>query len=555
MSKFSFYSSKTTHSANSKAKVWKMLTASALALILSISAPAQVSASPLEDVRSLLETQYVEPVDSWVLSASSVEEMLKRLQDPYTVFFTQEEYQEFLNSMDMSFSGIGVYIELVPRGLEIVSVIEGSPAEDIDLQTGDIIIEATGQSLAGLSQELATSLLRGPEGSSIDIVVLRGEERLNLKVQRRAIEVPTVTGEMLKDDIGYVAIESFGETTEETFERVVKELDAQGADAWVMDLRNNPGGYLNSALSMAGYFIGEQTALLTKDRSQEFTRYEGEKQEFTFTEPVIFLTNENSASASEILTAVVKDYQKAAVLGTTTYGKGSVQSLYQLTEGDVLKITVAKFYSPYGKEINGLGVSPDVAIQDSDPIRMAELMLEESTQGNEVDQKSTDLVQFTAAGKDWEIPLDQARAPEYWSIYKEFVQGNTFPGGFSWLSGGSQWKSFSDAEQKALWPLFYPGYKGMSELSELPSDKTFTVRFTAPIDFESVTKATIELIESESGKRIPVKFESVDDRSVKVIPEELLESGKTYWLATHKGIIGQDGSTLREGVLTVAKTK
>lgn len=546
----------TTGSNNSisKAKVWKMLTASALALILSISTPAQVSASPIDDVRSLLETQYVEPVDSWVLSASSIEEMLKRLEDPHTVYFTQEEYQEFLNSMDMSFSGIGVYIELVPRGLEIVSVIEGSPAEDVKLLAGDIIIQAAGQSLAGLSQEAATSLLRGPEGSSVDIVVLRGEERLNLKVQRRAIEVPTVTGEMIKGDIGYVAIESFGETTEERFKKVVKELDAQGADAWVMDLRNNPGGYLTSALSMAGFFIGEQTALQTKDRSQKFSPYKGEKQEFIFTEPVIFLTNENSASASEILTAVVKDYQKAVVVGTNTYGKGSVQSLYQLTDGDVLKVTVAKFYSPYGKEINGVGIRPDVEIQDNDPILMAELMLEEHTQGSKVGEKPTDLVQFTAGGKDWEISLDQARAPEYWSTYKEFAQSYSFPGGFSWWSG-SQWKSYLTTEQKALWPLFYPGYKGMSELSELPLDKTFTVRFTGAIDFKSVTSSTIELIESDSGKRIPVKFESIDERSVKVIPKVLLESGKTYWLTTHKGIVGQDGSTLREGVLTVAKTK
>ncbi|HHY27318.1 MAG TPA: S41 family peptidase [Desulfitobacterium dehalogenans] len=550
MTKFNIFCSKLSQS---KAKVRRMLTASALALILSISAPAVALGSPIDDVRYLLENQYVDPVDPWVLNATSIEEMLKRLDDPHTVFFTQKEYQKFLDSMELSFTGIGVYIQLEPRGLEIVGVIEGSPAKEARLKTGDIIVEAGGQNLAGLSQDAATGFIRGPEGSTVDIVVLRGEERLSLKVARRAVEVPTVSGEMLGEDIGYVAIESFGESTEILFGQVVKELDKQGADAWVVDLRNNPGGYLDSALSLAGYFIGEQTALQTKDRSQKFSPYKAEKHDFIFTEPVIFLTDENSASASEILTAVVKDYQKAVVVGTNTYGKGSVQTMYQLSNGDVLKITVAKFYSPYGKEINGVGIRPDVEIQENEPLKMAVLMLEGATQEDAEGQQVTDLIQFTAGGKDWNLSLEQAREPEYWSTYREFIQNNAFPGGFSWRNS-SVWTTFSQGEQDALWPLFYPDYKGMNELKDLSVDKTFTVRFTAPLDFKSVTKNAFELIESESGKRIPVKFEKVDERSVKVIPEGLLEPEKTYWLLTHQGIAAQDGSILKEGVLTVGTT-
>ncbi|MEL1133857.1 S41 family peptidase [Desulfitobacterium sp. THU1] len=535
-------------------KVGRMLAASALALIIGISAPAQAWASPIEDVRSLLENQYVEPVDAQVLNAPTVDEMLKRLEDPHTVFFTHAQYEDFINSMDMSFSGIGVYIELVPRGLRIVSVIEGSPAQDVKLQAEDVIIEAAGQSLAGLPQEVATGLLKGPSGSSVDIVVLRGEERLNIKVQRREIEVPTVAGEMLNEDIGYVAIQSFGATTEETFAKVVKGLEAQGADAWIMDLRNNPGGYLESALGLAGFFVGDQIALQTKDSSQEFTSYKGEKQDFIFTEPVLFLTNGNSASASEILTAVVKDYQKAAVVGETTYGKGSVQSLYELSNGDVLKITVAKFYSPLGKEINGIGIGPDVEILKNDPVLLAELMLDKYTREDGKSELNPDIVQFASGGKDWEIPLEQARTSEYWSTYREFIQGNNPPGGLTWRSG-SNWKEFSVTEQRAVWPLFYPGYKGMSELRDMPLDKTFTVRFTAPINFQSVTGETIELVESESGQRIPVKFEAKDNRTVLVSPVEPMESGKTYWLITHQGIEDQEGTTLHEGVLTLVKTK
>ncbi|MEM5819136.1 MAG: Ig-like domain-containing protein, partial [Desulfitobacterium hafniense] len=203
--------------------------------------------------------------------------------------------------------------------------------------------------------------------------------------------------------------------------------------------------------------------------------------------------------------------------------------------------------------INGVGISPDVEILENDPLEMAVLMLAGSIQGNGDGQEVADLVQFTAGGKDWNISLEEARDPEYWSAYRELIQNNSFPGGFSWRHN-SDWAAISQSEQDALWPLFYPGYHGMSELKDLAVDKTFTVRFTAPIDFKSVTENSFELIESESGKRMPVTFEQVDERSVKVIPQGLLEPEKTYWLLTHQGIAAKDGSILKEGALTVGTT-
>ena len=526
------------------------LIALTLALIIGIANPAVALGSTLDEVRYLLETQYVKTLDSSVLNASSVEEILKKVGDPHTDFFTRSEFQEFLDSMNMSFSGIGVYIQQEPRGLEITSVIKGSPAEEAKLQAGDIIIEADGRSLAGLSQEVATGLVRGPEGTTVNIVVLRGEERLKFKVTRRNIEVPTVTGEMLDKSIGYVAIESFGTDTKETFQQVVKDLYKKGAKAWIIDLRNNTGGYLDTALELAGFFIGEQTALITKDRSQKATEYKGVKQDLLITEPTIFLTNGYSASASEILTAVVKDYKKAVVVGTKTYGKGSVQTLYQLSEGDYLKLTVAEFYSPLGKAINGVGVSPDVTIKDNDPVAMAQLMLENYTQKAGA-AKNSQYLNFSAGGKDWSIDLKEATTPENWFTFKELLQKNSFR--FTWWDG-SQVKTFTADEQKALWPFFYPGYKGMAELNNLPLDKTFTVRFTAPIVWNSVTGETIELIARDTGERIPVKLEQIDERTVKVIPEVSLEPQTSYWLVIHQGIKGQDGSTLQQGALTVVST-
>lgn len=539
-------------------KAWKALTATTLALILSISSPLITLGSPLTDVRDLLQSGYVDPVGDSVLNSPSIDEMLQKLGDPHTVFFTEAEYQDFLKSMDMTFSGIGVYIEIIPEGVKITSVMPSSPAEKVGLQAGDVITNAAGQTLVGLSQELATGLIRGPEGSIVQITILRGEERLNISVPRRAIIVPTVTGEVVNGHTGYIGIQSFGSTTPAGFESIAKELKAKGVDSWIIDVRNNPGGYLTSALSLAGFFIGDQTALQTKDSSQKMTLYPGEKQEFVFTEPVMFLTNENSASASEILAAVVKDYRKATILGNLTYGKGSVQSMFPLSDGGVLKMTVAKFFSPFGKEINKVGISPDLKIVESDPRRLAELLLEgvnnqsasiNAGQSGDPSEK----VELKVGDTSWEISLDKVRSSTYWATYSELTRTLS---SYADLLKGSEagWNTFSEEDFAAKWPLFYPSYRGLKELTELPLDKTFTVRFTAPIDWTTVTRESLELLESKSGTRIPLVFEPIDDKAVRVIPEELLDAGKTYWLVTHRGIHGKDGVALREGALAVAKT-
>lgn len=504
-----------------------------LALVISISlflsTPVLAAENTLPEVRTLLQNQYVDPVSSEVLAAPSIEEALQKLGDPHTRYFTAEQYQNFINSMDMTFYGIGVYIELVSEGIRITSVMEGSPAAEAGLEAGDVITEAEGQALAGIPQENAVGLLRGPDGSSAQITVQRGGTTLKLEVMRRAIEMPTVEGKLVQDKIGYIAIYSFGETTPAGFDQVVKELKGQGAKAWIIDLRNNPGGYLSSALSLAGYFIGEQTALQTKDRSGVYVKYPGVKQDVSLSEPTVFLTNENSASASEILTSVVKDYDKATILGNQTYGKGSVQSMFPLSDGSVLKMTIAKFFSPFGHEINGVGISPDLKIVNSDSEKAAELLLTgRLADGDNTSQKER--VQILADGKSWRISLEQARTPEYWQAYRE-IMGTVYSPN-----------------------LYYPDYRELGGLQEVPLDKKFKVTFTGPIDWQTVTAQSLELIERETGERVPLEFNPLSDHELQVIPSELLQPGKTYWLVTHRMIQGQKGDALREGAIAVIQT-
>ncbi|EGW39976.1 S41 family peptidase, partial [Desulfosporosinus sp. OT] len=252
-----------------KRALGKVLLNFILVFILILSTSTSVLASSnnvLPEIRSLLQNKYVDQVSSTdVLTAPTVEETLKRLGDPHTKYFTPEEYQDFLGSIDMRFYGIGVHMDIVSEGVKVVSVVSGSPAEEVGLKAGDVIIRAAGQSLAGLSSNEVVSLLRGLEGSVVRISVKQGTETKELSIMRRAITEPTVTGDILNGHIGYLDLNSFGNDTPTEFETAVNRLRNQKVDSWIVDLRDNGGGYLSSAIDLAGYFIGPDVAVRIKD--------------------------------------------------------------------------------------------------------------------------------------------------------------------------------------------------------------------------------------------------------------------------------------------------
>ena len=489
-----------------------------LVFILILSSSTTVLASgdtTLTQIRALLQNQYVDPVSDDVLNASTVDVMLEGLGDPHTMYFSPQEYQDFLGSIDMRFTGIGIHIDMVAEGINVVSVVSGSPAEKVGLKTGDVIIRAAGKSLAGLSAEDAVSLLRGLEGSSLQIRVKQGLVTRDLSVTRRAISEPTVIGDVLSGHIGYLELSSFGSDTPAEFETAVNSLRSQNVDSWIVDLRNNGGGYVSSAMDLAGYFIGSDVAVQIKDRTGIIDKYKALDHGFTLNQPVVFLTNENSASASELLTAAVKDYHKATIVGTTTYGKGSVQSMFPLSNGGVLKMTIAHFYSPLGHEINKVGISPDVLVQQADSLKAAQLILSNTA-----------------------VAQALGRTTDYWTAWGEVLKSSTA----------------SLAEKPETYSLYYPGYHKVSELSEIPLDKKFTVHFAGVVDFQSVNNNSIELINSETGERTPATFESLGESDLQVIPQVTLTPNTTYWLVMHPTIVGVSGELLHEGALAVAHT-
>lgn len=386
---------------------WLSIFLIAVLLICSQSSLLLAQDKTLDEVKYILEHYYVDEVPSEVMAASSIDECLKILGDEHTKYWTRADYKGFLGYVEPQFAGLGIYIEAVDEGIKVVSVIEGSPAKLVGIKAGDIILSVNGVSLIGKSAEEAQKLLRGLPGSKAHLVIKRANIYLRCIVVRAIVDLPTVTGELINNHIGYIKIDSFGQNTLREFGNLVRIMDKY-ADAWIVDIRDNTGGYFNTARYLAGYFIGDKVALLMEERG-DISEYKAFKQAFLIEEPVIVLVNKNSASASEILAATLQDHEKALLIGENTYGKGSVQSVFELSNGDFIKVTVARFYSPLKKEINGVGIKPDIEVDEIDPLKVAELLFSVSPK---VEGKDNVKV-VNIKGREYKVDMSLVEDEEY----------------------------------------------------------------------------------------------------------------------------------------------
>lgn len=403
-------------------KNWVKFTSGFLAIIFifslfTINVNASVSDAALDRIKQIIRQDYIEEVPEEVFDAQSIEDFVKQLGDPYTKYFSAKEYTAFTNQIDMKFVGIGIHLEMVPEGVKVVSLIEGSPAEEMGIKPEDIILSADGTSLAGLSSEEAVNLVMGEEGTVVKLKVKRGVNILDIDIVRKEIQTPTVIGSMVNNHIGYIQLESFGNETPKDFGDVLQNLENQNADSYIVDIRNNPGGYMSAALDIAGYFIGNKTAMVVEDKNKNKENLQGIKHNELIDKPIVFLINEYSASASEILAAAVKDYGKAYFIGTNSYGKGVAQSLYEFTDGSALKTTTMRFLSPLGKVINKVGISPNLEIEDMDPLLAGELLL-----GNSKNTSANGrYISVELDNKNFQINLNDIKNEEYWNAYKHII--------------------------------------------------------------------------------------------------------------------------------------
>ena len=315
------------------------------------------SAEPVQEIRELIRDYYVDEVPASVLEKRTAKDIVQQL-DLYSEYMSAKEYKAFIDEIESRFVGIGVVLESDSKGVRVVSVISGGPAERAGIRPGDIITHVNGRSIAGESVGDAVSIIGGAEKTKVGITLEREAKPLTFELLREAIDLPNVEYEMLGGDIGYVRLNSFATESAKGINRAIRVLpDAKG---WILDLRDNGGGYISSAQEVTGFFPKAGRAFQLKERNSEPEILEVIRQPRQFAGTVHLLINPYSASASEMVAAAVKEQQAAALYGQTSYGKGTMQSLFEFQDGSALKLTTARFFSPNGREIDHVGVKPHI---------------------------------------------------------------------------------------------------------------------------------------------------------------------------------------------------
>ena len=292
--------------------------------------------------------------------------MLEALNDPYSQYYTAEELEDLMSDTEGIFYGIGAYVSLdQDTGLHKISdVIKNSPAQEAKLRPNDLVLEADGQSLRGMSLEEAVKLIRGPEGTTVTLTLIReGEpDYLEITIERRKVETPTVEYSMLEDGMAYISVTEFDEITVDQFEQALESAKTEGAKGLILDLRGNPGGMLSSVVKMCKMILPEGMIVYTEDNAGKRVEYKCDgKNEIDI--PLVVLVDMNSASAAEIMTGAIKDHGIGTIVGTTTYGKGIVQQIIPFRDGSAVKLTISAYYTPNGNNIHGIGIEPDVVCE------------------------------------------------------------------------------------------------------------------------------------------------------------------------------------------------
>lgn len=334
--------------------------------------PAGVDFSLFWEAWSAVSDKYVSrgELDYEAMVQGAVSGMVQALEDPYSVFLNPKNAKEFLQDIAGSFEGVGMEIGVRDGQLTIIAPLDGTPAQLAGLRAGDAILKIDDTFTRSITIDEAVSLIRGPRGSTVVLSILREgwNASRDFSIERAVVQVPSLTWEMKEDGILYIKIRQFSEQAPTDFQAAVSQGIAQGAERVIVDLRNNPGGFLEVAQDLAGWFIPRNGVVTIEDfgngQGQREYRTHGSSALSGF--PTVVLMNEGSASASEILAGALRDQLGVKIVGTTSFGKGSVQELERFSDGSALKLTVAHWLTPKGTLIQGKGLDPDVAIEMTD---------------------------------------------------------------------------------------------------------------------------------------------------------------------------------------------
>ena len=320
----------------------------------------------IAELKKLIDKNYLHDVDEEELQEGIYKGYISGLDDPYSVYYDEEETKSFYETTEGEYDGIGAVLsQNMDTGIiTLVQIYDDSPAMKAGLQDEDILYKVDKEEVTGEDLTEVVSHIKGEKGTTVDITVLRGEENeeVTVTVTRDTIQAQTVEYRMLEDNLGYIAVSEFDSVTYDQYQQALEDLQNQGMQGLIVDLRNNPGGNLSTVCDMLDLMLPEGLIVYTEDK-------DGNRQEMTsddehqFNLPMTVLMNGNSASASEIYAGAIQDYGLGKIVGTQSYGKGVVQQIFDLKDGTCVKLTIAEYFTPNGRNINGEGITPDVEVE------------------------------------------------------------------------------------------------------------------------------------------------------------------------------------------------
>jgi carboxyl-terminal processing protease len=325
---------------------------------------------PFWEAWNLVHEQYVDqPVDDTKMMEGAISGMMDSLGDEHSGYMDPQTYEEATRPLDESYEGIGAYVDVTGDYLTIISPMPGSPAEGAGLKPGDKIIQIDGKDMTGIDPSVALQSVLGASGTEVTLTIRRDDtsETFDVTITRAKIDLPSVSSKMLDNNIAYIAISTFGENTNNLLEKALKDLLAQNPKGLILDLRYNTGGYLTTAIEVISQFIPSGVVMYEQEGDGTETSYEALPGGLATQIPLVVLVNEGSASASEITAGALQDYGRAPLVGTTTYGKGSVQNWIPLSNDQgAVRITIARWLTPNHRQINKIGLTPDYVVEITD---------------------------------------------------------------------------------------------------------------------------------------------------------------------------------------------
>ena len=349
------------------ALVTSALTIAAICLIFGIDGKSAINLGRLLSAMNFIESQYVHEVEKDKLIDGAISGMVHSLGDPHSVYLEPKLYSQLKADTSGSFGGIGVYMGFKNNGVQILSVIPDGPGEKSGLRAGDSILAVNSEPVSEIDYGEVALKIRGEVGTPVELLVHRdGEDDKVYTITREIIKVQTVAGKMLDDKMAYIRISNFSENTGKEFKTLLTKLEGEGLKGLILDLRQNPGGVITSCVEVAREIVpeGPVVSVVQRDGSKEVFTSDLKETKF----PIVVLIDQNSASASELLSGALQDTKAATIVGVKSYGKGSVQTVIPMLRDDGLKLTIAKYYTPNGRSIDGVGIVPDVEVPLENPV-------------------------------------------------------------------------------------------------------------------------------------------------------------------------------------------